>query len=881
MSESHLVAGLPGFLFTDIEGSTRLWETVPEAMSVAQIEHDRIVSGAIRHHGGEIYRVAGDGMQAVFPSANDAVRAALESQRALAAQTWPVEEGLRVRMAIDSVRVGPSATGDYRSPQLAFLDWMMRAAHGEQILMSGRAVVASGTLPAGAEAIDLGEFGIPGMRIAEPVFQLTHPELRASFPTLRTASSGRGNARQPQKRLIGRRAELATLHRLVDTPGVRLVTLTGPGGIGKTRLAEQLALERQAEWGQTVWFVDLVDLSDPALVLAEIASTLGVIETGRSSPGEDVAEFLGNGTPLLILDNFEHLMPAARTVAELLRRVPGLQVMTTSRGPLRLRGERIVPIEPLEVPPGEIDAWDVLTAFDSVQLFVDRAHDFPVSFENDTRSARTLAGICRKLEGVPLAIELAAPRLRVLTLTELDIQLGQRLGLSADSAERSGRHRALRDSISWSYDLLPAGQQWFFRQLGVFQSGFHFEMLDGIFGTAIDTLGLVEALLESNLIHRGRRGDPDRFHLLESVRQFALEQLESHGELEAMQSRHARYFFALLLDRCSDQRAVDASIVASFAASMDDLRQAISWSTKNDPGEALVVAAVAWRLWYLRGQLWEGERWLAQVLDATGHLRTPERVRALNGRAILLATMARPDDALRSDRAGRMLAEQIGDDRGIGDACNHMVGVTFLNNQLVMSDEVRELAETAMAAYRRCNDAHGIAESKLNRSAMAYFDRRPADALRETLAVLDYCRAHGKDVLASNTLHGAVECANVLGQAELARTLLIEAFEINIRLGYDIFVSANASTLSGMLLAAGRPLESLRFAEFARQYAAEMAPGSDIGNPFGRVEQERAVIESMLTAAEIERAVTAGRRMQAPEAVARALAFLRDESLEG
>lgn len=861
------------FLFTDIEGSTRLSQQFPGAMAAALAIHDDILSRAVRAYGGQIYRSAGDAVQAYFPFTTSAVSAAIDAQLALTEIDWSIPGGLRVRMAIHVARAEQTALGDYRSPQLQHLEAILPLAHGGQMLLSSAAAEELGcALPAKTSLLDLGSWKLPEMGRSALLFQLVHERLHSRFPALNAFPATTSNLEGKVGRFIGRKHELRALHALLDQPGSHLITLTGPGGIGKTRLAQQLAIELQASRGANVWFVELAGLSEAEQVSSAIASAMQLREAGHRSIIDTIVEALIQTEGVLVLDNFEHLLPAAATVADLLARAPRARIVVTSRTPLKLRGERQYPVEPLTVPSQHYHSWEELRSIESVQLFIDLAVSAVPTFVLQRQNAIDVAGICRKLEGVPLAIELAAPRVRRLSVEELNQRLDDRLGpLSTLEVNLPDRHRAMRASIDWSYELLSTEQRWIFRQLGVLQTGFTLETLEGLFGDTVDAVDLTEALLEQNLVQRGGfQRDPDRFFLLESVRQFALEQLELAGELNTARARHGRFFAGTFLDQYPDQRSIDAHAVAEFGPSRADLRLAIVWLLEHEPDHALAVAAAAWRIWFLAGDLSEGDRWIAQVLDATHDLRTVDRVRALNGRAILRHVMADLPEAIRFDRESLALAEEIGDDRGIGDACNHLAGLIYPGESI----ESHRLIDVAMTAYARAADEHGIAESRVNRLALAYFEERFADGLNEGLLALDYCRAAGKDVLASNVLHGVVELARLTGNDRLAHELLIDALELNRRLDYDVFTSANISLATSLLLQHGQCEAALRLATFARQFSSEFAPGGDSADPFGRVGTERAQMLEQLTPETAERAITGGQRLSPQQAVEQALALL-------
>ncbi len=862
------------FLFTDIEGSTRLWEDFPAAMAAALTRHDDVLRSAVREQGGQIYRSAGDAIQACFPQCRGAIQAAIEAQQVFRDIEWGIPEGVRVRMAIDLTTAERTPSGDYRSPRLRRLEAILAIAHGGQVLVSNSAATfVHDRLPPGTALLDLGTWQLPGIGRSEPIYQIVDSRVPLRSPTLNAHPVASSDPRKNADRFVGRKFALRELHQLIDKPGIRLLTLTGPGGIGKTRLAQQLAYEMQSDRGLNVWFVELTGLSEPEQVLSAIAVAMRLREAGDASVRDMVVDALHRSDAVLVLDNFEHLLPAATSIAELLSRVPRLRVVVSSRTPLKLRGERQFPVEPLAVPSANFDQWEEVQTCEAVQLFVERAIDVIPTFELGSDNAGAVVGICRKLEGIPLAIELAVPRLRRLSLDELDERLEDRLGtLATLEAHLPDRHQAMRASIDWSYELLSDEQRWFVRQLGVFQSGFDLETLERIFRESGDTLQMVESLLEQNLLQRGGfQRDPDRFFMLETVRQYALEQLEKNGEANAMRARHARYFAGQVLDRYSDQRSIDATAVRELRPALLDLSQSISWLTEHDPVRALDLGAGAWRLWCVAGQQSASDRWLEPLLRATRGVERVERVRALYGRAIARHYMGDMVQAEALDRESLELARKLDDDRGIGDAINHLAGVKYMDDG---NPEHLHLLDQAMAAYERIGDQHGIAEVLLNRAAFAMLAGRNEDVLADGLRILDYCRAEGKDALASNTIQGVAEAAHRLGNGPLAASLIIEALELNRKLEFDVYTGANLQVAAGIALDSGAGEVALRLVIFADVFAQRHALVGDMADPFGRADELRERIWKSLDDETVALVIGEAERLSTGEAVEQALSLL-------
>ena len=639
MAASHLSETVT-LLFTDIEGSTRRWEHLPEQMAVALARHDAIMREAIAAHGGTVFKTIGDAFCAVFRAPADGLRAALAAQRALAAEDWGEVGHVRVRMALHTGSV-QHRDADYFGPQVNRVARLLATGYGEQILVSRatKEVLEAG-MPAGVALRDLGEHRLKDLLHAERIFQVTAPDLPAEFPPIKALDRLRHNLPEQPTALIGRDADLAAIRALIEHEGARVVTLTGPGGVGKTRLGLQTAADLVDGYPDGAWFVGLAPLRDPALVLPAIGSVLGVREEGGQALADRLRDELRDKHLLLLLDNFEHVAPAAGEIGRLMANAPGLTLLVTSRSPLRVYGERDYAVAPLALPdPRRLPPLDLLQEVESVRLFVDRAQAVRRDFALAETNAAAIAGICARLDGLPLAIELAAARVKLFPPATLLSRLDSRLQvLTGGAVDRDPRQQTLRGAIAWSYDLLDPGEQTLFRRLAVFSGGCTFEVAEAVVGgkaeaggresdgsapavrlpPASSVLDGLASLIDKSLLRQEEtdQGEP-RFFMLETLREFGLEQLRASGEESAVRRRHAETFAAMFAELERELTGEEQGIALDrIEHEIDNLRGAIAWLT--DAGEAERVISLGSSLRILasrRGYRSEVRQWLERAIQ--------------------------------------------------------------------------------------------------------------------------------------------------------------------------------------------------------------------------------------------------------------------------
>jgi predicted ATPase/class 3 adenylate cyclase len=627
------------FLFTDVEGSTSLWERFPQAMNRALERHDSILLTAVTAAGGQVVKTTGDGLMAVFGSAAEAVRACLAAQRGLVEEPWPETGALRVRMGLHSGEAQPRGD-DYFGPAVIRSERTMAVGHGGQVLLSGAsAALVADQLPESAALVDLGAHRLKDLGRPEQLFQLVHPALPREFPPLATPDRRPNNLPTQASTFIGRDTELREICARIERESVRLLTLTGPGGTGKTRLALRVAADEVDRFDHGVFFIDLSTVSDTEGVLASIARTIGLTETGDRPLLAELERQLHDQRVLLVLDNFEQVMAAAPTVAELLSACPGLKLLVTSREALHVRGEHLYAVPPLSLPQAGREPPNAaeLAGYEAVQLFVERAQAVRPDFRLSNENSAAIADICLRVDGLPLAIELATARINLFSPEELRDRLGSRLALlRGGSRDLPSRQRTLRTTIEWSYQLLELGERRLFELLSVFPvAGLVAveavaEELDWLTETGSDTLDNVASLLDKSLI---RKVDPDdvasRLMMLETIREYAAERLDELPEFAAAaRQAHAAYFADFAKRQWQDltsQRRETA--LAAMTADIDNLRLAWRcWVAKRDMVQLNKLVDSLWLLYDARGWYQETIALTTDLLDIlSSAAETPDR----------------------------------------------------------------------------------------------------------------------------------------------------------------------------------------------------------------------------------------------------------------
>jgi predicted ATPase/class 3 adenylate cyclase len=711
--------GTVTFLFTDIEGSTRLWEQDSSAMQLALARHDEILSSAIEERGGYVFKTVGDAFCCAFRTAPDALEAALEIQRRLLSSEWEKTRPLRVRMALHT-GAAEERDGDYFRPPLNRVARLLSAAHGGQVLLSLPAQeLVRDQLPEETTLRDLGEYRLKDLFRPERLFQLLAAGLPCEFPPLRTLDAYRNNLPLQPTPLIGREKEVSEVCDILRQEETRLLTLTGPGGTGKTRLALQAAADLLDEFPDGTFFAPLATLSEAELLLPATAETLGVSETGEQPLDESLKDYLSERRLLLLLDNFEQVLEAAPDVTELLAGAPGLKVLATSRAPLGLYGEKEYAVPPLSVPDvRHLPSLKSLSQYEAVRLFIERAKAGKVDFEVTDESAPAVAEICVRLDGLPLAIELAAARIKMLPPQAMLQRLTSRLKLLTGGArDLPERQRTLRATIEWSHALLDESERLLFARLAVFSGGRTLEAIETICDAEgdlpVDAFDGVSSLLDKSLLRHeeGPSGDP-RFVMLETVHEFAREKLRKSPEAEEIRRVHAEYFLTLAEEAYPELKGANQlEWLERLEAEHDNMRVALTWTLERKEVEvALRLGGALWWFWSVRGHNSEGRRWLEEALAMDGPVSPEGRAMALAGVGYLALEQGELDRVQEACEEGLQLLANEGRERSEAKLWL-LVSLGFMAWEREELGRATQLLEEGLALSQQMSDLWLIATS--------------------------------------------------------------------------------------------------------------------------------------------------------------------------
>ncbi|TMG23553.1 MAG: adenylate/guanylate cyclase domain-containing protein [Chloroflexi bacterium] len=866
-----LPTGTVTFLFTDIEGSTKLVQALGDRYAEVLSTHRQIVRSAIEREGGTEVGTEGDSVFAVFPTAAAGIAATATAQRAIDAAAWPAGTHVRVRMGLHTGE-GRLGGENYIGLDVHRASRIAAAGHGGQVIVSeSTRTLAEGALPPGTQLRELGAHRLKDLANPERLFQLDIMGLPVEFPALRSLDARANNLPIQLTSFVGRQAEIAAVGELLDH--ARLVTLTGPGGAGKTRLALQVAAERLMQHSDGVFFVELAPITETAMVPSAIAVTLHLREATDRPVLDTVTDALRDRDMLLVLDNFEQLQDAAPAVATILAAAPKLRVLVTSRGRLHVRGEEEYPVPPLRIPDAaHLPTITELSQYEGVLLFIERARTARRDFEVTAASAPAIAEIVARLDGLPLAIELAAAKSRILTPDAILGRLGSRLAfLRGGARDLPARQQTLREAIDWSYQLLAAPDQARLRRLGTFVGGFTIAAAEELLSQdepGVDAVEALESLADQSLIRRlqGEHGE-HRLAMLETIREFALERLAEAGEMDELRRRHAQLMLATI-ERLEPRLASSSEALDAVTHDHDNLRAALAWAIETgDADLGLRLGYASWRFWQRRGHLREGRSWFERLLAIPGaEAPTAARAKGLTGAAGIAYWQNDYPAAIAWYEEAEAIVRALGDRVWLADALYNtgttaaLVGdLASVTSRLAEGTEIgRELGDDSILG--RFLQAAGY---------MAFMGDRLDEArgpLEEGLKVA----LRGTDPVAIAVGHHTVgQVARLQGHPDDAARHYREAIRITNELGDTAQMTEPLQGLAAVLVALGEPERGVRLlgANVAIRERLGGGPPPEwlrLGDPLGEARR-------LMSAEAYRQAWEAGLGMSVDEAVQKAL----------
>jgi predicted ATPase/class 3 adenylate cyclase len=834
-----LSEGFVTFLFSDIEGSIRLWEQYPDSMGEALARHDEILHEAIEENGGSVFKTVGDAFCSVFARPADAVRAAVAAQKALAEEPWRDVDQICVRMAAHTGEA-ELRSGDYYGPALNRVARLLNVGHGGQILISGSTHAGlAGSIDPEIELRDMGSHRLKDLQRPEHVWQVIAPELPDELPPLRSLQAFANNLPIQATSFVGRKRQLEEVKNLLRTE--RIVTLAGPGGTGKTRLALQVAADNLEDYGDGVWLVELAPVLDEAQVPQALATVLGVREESGKGIHGSITDYLQSKQTLVILDNCEHVIDAAARVADLLcRSCPDVVVLATTREPLGVPGEHVYRVPTLGVPGRQMmPTPESLTQYESVRLFFERARVHQPEFVVTGRNAPAVARVCRQLDGLPLAIELAAARIRALPVEQLAERLDDRFQLLTGGARTAlPRQQTLRALIDWSYDLLTEQEQTMLRRLSVFVGGWALEDAeqvcagDGILEYQV--LDLLTSLVDKSLVTYEQRDDAQRYGLLETVLQYARERLSQTDEFESLRLKHREHFLAFAEKIRSEFHGPNASQAFDrVEAEHDNLRTAMA-AFESDPDggvPGLRLAGALQRFCDVRGYFSEGrERYKRALAHRGAQEATRARADVLNGLGNLADHQGDYEAAREAYKASMAIWREIGDTEGLARALGNL---GILAERAGEYDRARSLHVEARELFRQAGNRNAQVIGLLNMASLSIHQKDYDLACRELEESKAMCEELDNRTLLLYAVDGLGDLALLTGRFDEAREYLARGIELCCELGNPSVMAVLLQSWAELAVRHGGHERA------ARLFGAVDTLRRSIGSPANPQQQER------------------------------------------
>ena len=860
-----LPEGTVTLLFTDVEGSTRLQQELGGDYRAAIDEHERALLDAVSANGGVIVDRQTESFFVAFARASDAVAAATDAQRRLTGS-------VRARMGLHTGQ--PQVAADrYIGLDVSRAARICAAAHGGQTLLShATRELIEDELPEDVSLRDLGEHRLKDLTSAQRLSQIVVTGLSDEFPPLRTLENRPTNLPVQPTPLIGRERELAAVAELVSRADVRLVTLTGPGGSGKTRLALQGAAELVEDFPQGVYFVALEPIADLALVLPTIAQTIGLRESGAPSLVDRLKEFLADKRLLLVLDNVEQLVEAAPELAELLASAPQLKLLVTSRTPLHLSGEHEFPVPPLSLPdPAHLPELASMSQYEAVALFIYRAQAVKADFAVTSANAPAIAEMCVRLDGLPLAIELAASRAKLLSPQALLARLEQRFDLlTGGPRDVPARQQTLRATIDWSYGLLGRDEQALFARLAVFVGGSTIEAVEAVCGGAGLLSGLA-TLIDSNLLRQEEQPDGEpRFTMLESIRAYSLELLEASGDAEDVRRRHADQFL-VVASKIEDGFRTHPDIDwFALEREHDNFRAALNWLATHDEPDSLVQLTTGLvRFWEVRGYAAEGKSWCDHALTLVPQLPPALEAQVWHGEATFLWHLAEFDRARESATRALALFRQVGDRYGEARSL-HVASIgAGLAGDYADADS---LGDDAKAIYRELGELRGFELRMTHNQGLWAMERGDLPRARACFEEsLKGSRELGSDQDTGNAAADLAILALYEHRHGDAVPLFVESLESARRTGWPLNIAYCLRGLGSVAVANGEIETAARLLGAAESVEEQIGEATQ---PYARraYEEGAAAVRERLEQPAIAAAWAAGGALSEADAVSFALA---------